>query len=56
MEHTSPFMPVTDIRTYAVWILTLVIVAFGFRYAKEMISFVLDRLYDMFVEGHLFNK
>ena len=34
---------------YAVWLITIILVAFGFRYAKDIIAFVLDKLYQFFI-------
>lgn len=39
----------SDYRQYAIWIISIFIVAFGFRYAKEIIAFILDKLYDFFI-------
>jgi hypothetical protein len=39
-----------DIGQYAIWVIALVLVAFGFSYAKEMIAFVLDKLYEFFIQ------
>jgi hypothetical protein len=38
-----------DFRQYAIWLIAMVMVAFGFRYAKDLIAFVLDKLYQFFV-------
>ncbi|MGZ8536920.1 MAG: hypothetical protein ACXWV9_01595 [Flavisolibacter sp.] len=46
----------TDYAQYAIWLITMVVVAFGFRYAKDIISFVLDRLYGFFIENDLLRK
>jgi hypothetical protein len=42
----------TPIKEYAVWLLVLFIVAFGFRHVKEIISFVLDELYQTFIQNN----
>jgi len=39
-----------DFKEYAVWVLILFIVAFGFRHVKEIVSFVLDELYQLFIQ------
>ena len=41
-----------DYKEYAIWLVTLIVVAFGFRYAKEIISFVLDKLYVFFIQDY----
>ena len=46
----------TDYAQYAVWLITMVVVAFGFRYAKDIIAFVLDKLYGFFIENDLLRK
>ena len=43
---------VPDFREYAVWIIAMVVVAAGFRYAKEVIGFVLDKLYQYFIQNY----
>jgi hypothetical protein len=40
----------SETRQFAVWLITIMIVAFGFRYARETIAFVLDKLYEIFIE------
>ena len=43
---------VPDFREYAIWITAMIIVAVGFRYAKEVINFVLDKLYQYFIQNY----
>lgn len=40
-----------DISEYAIWIVSIVLIAFGFRYARELIAFVLDKLYQFFIQN-----
>jgi hypothetical protein len=54
MESSYAHFPVPNLQEYAIWVVTLLLVAFGFRYAKELIAFVLDKLYDLFVEHHAY--
>ena len=54
MESTSSYYPVPDFRSYALLMVSLLLVAFGFRYAKELIALGLDKLYDLFIEHHVF--
>ena len=42
--------PSTAFHEFAIWLISIVIVAFGFRYAKEIVSFVLDKLYQVFIQ------
>jgi hypothetical protein len=39
----------SSLRDFAVWLVAISLVAFGFRYAKEIIAFVLDEFYEYFV-------
>ena len=45
--------PVTssDFKEYLVWLLALAVVIVGFRHAKEAISYVLDKLYEVFIQN-----
>lgn len=47
-------MPVAsnDLREYVVWLIAIVVVAFGFRHAREIIAFVLDKLYQIFIQNN----
>jgi hypothetical protein len=50
-----PNIPQTDFSDYrqlAVWIISMAVVAFGFKYAKEVIAFVLDELYRFFIQNN----
>lgn len=40
-----------NIPEYAIWIVSIVLIAFGFRYARELIAFVLDKLYQFFIQN-----
>jgi hypothetical protein len=39
-------------KKYTVWLITMAIVAFGFSYAKGIIAFVLDKLYQFFIQNN----
>lgn len=41
-----------DLKEYFVWLIAIVVVAFGFRHAREMIAFVLDKLYQVFIQNN----
>ena len=41
-----------DYKEYAVWLVTIILVAVGFRYAKEVIVFLLDKLYEVFIQNN----
>jgi hypothetical protein len=41
-----------DIKEYAVWLTAIAIVAFGFQHIKEVIAFVLDELYYVFIQNN----
>ena len=45
----SPKNDIPAMQELAVWVITISLVAFGFRYAKEIIAFVLDKFYEYFV-------
>ena len=46
-------LPVTtnEFKEYLVWLLTLGVVIFGFRHAKEIVAFVLDKFYQVFIQN-----
>lgn len=46
-------IPVTtnDFKEYIVWLLALAVVIVGFRHAKEAVAFVLDKLYQLFIQN-----
>jgi hypothetical protein len=52
MIQTAPSIDVTDYRQFVVWLIAMLIVGFGFRYAKEVIAFALDKLYQFFIQNH----
>jgi hypothetical protein len=41
---------ITAFQTFATWLIWIAIVAFSFRYAKDIIGFVLDKLYQVFIQ------
>ncbi|MGZ5285834.1 MAG: hypothetical protein ACXWV0_00205 [Flavisolibacter sp.] len=43
----------SDFRQYAVWLIAMVVVAFGFRFAKDIIAVVLNKLYEIFIQRGL---
>lgn len=47
-------LPVTsnDFKEYLVWLLAFAVVVFGFRHAKEVVAFVLDKLYQLFIQNN----
>ena len=49
MLAVSPSNDIPAMQELAVWVITISLVAFGFRYAKEIIAFILDKFYDYFV-------
>ncbi len=52
MFSTSPPAGLPDYREWAVWLITIALVAFGFRYAKDIIAFMLDKLYEFFIQDN----
>lgn len=46
----------SDYAQYAIWLVTMIVVAFGFRYAKDIIAFVLDKLYGFFIENDILRQ
>ena len=46
-------VPGDDPREYAVWLVTIILIAFGFRYAKEVLTVFLDKLYEVFILGNI---
>jgi hypothetical protein len=43
----------SDYRQYAIWLFTMLVVIFGFRYGKGIIAFVLDKLYQFFIQNNV---
>ena len=45
--------PVTssDFKEYLVWLLALGVVIIGFRHGKEVVAYVLDKLYEVFIQN-----
>ena len=52
MLTPSPSVNLTNYNQYAVWLVAMIIVAFGFRYAREIIALVLDKLYQTFIQSN----
>lgn len=50
MNTDTSFLQQADIRSYAIWLVSIVLVAFGFRYVKQLISVVLEELYRIFIQ------
>ena len=50
MLYTTAPSSFPDYREYAVWLITIVLVAFGFRFARDVIAFLLDKLYQVFIQ------
>ncbi len=55
MISATPSIVMSDYRKYTVWLITMAIVAFGFCYAKGIIAFVLDKLYQFFIQNNAGN-
>ena len=55
MIETSTYGNADVLRPYSVWLITILLVAFGFKYAKEIIAFVLDKFYQFFIENNMLN-
>jgi hypothetical protein len=39
-------------KQYLVWLLALILTVFGLRYIKEFIAFVLEKLYQVFIQNN----
>ena len=50
MLSPSPLMNFSEYSQYTVWLITMAIVAFGFRGIKGIIAFVLDKMYQFFIQ------
>ena len=46
----------TDYRQLAIWLITFFVISFGFKYLREIIDFVLEKMYDLFIQHGLINK
>lgn len=55
MVETSPYGNTDVFSQYLVWLTTILLVAFGFKYAKDIIAFVLDKLYQFLIENNMLN-
>ncbi|MGE5519983.1 MAG: hypothetical protein ACM3VS_08665 [Candidatus Dadabacteria bacterium] len=51
MISTSPPL-ITEYREYVMLLIAIVLVAVGFKYAKDVIAFVLDKLYQFFIQNN----
>jgi hypothetical protein len=40
---------IQDLKEFAVWLIAIAVVAFGFRHARQFMAFILDKLYQYFV-------
>lgn len=49
MLTVNPSIEPSALREFGLWLITIALVAFGFRYAKDVIAFVLDKLYQHFI-------
>ena len=49
MLTVTPSFDTSVLRDLAVWLVAITLVAFGFRYAKEVIVLVLDKFYEYFI-------
>jgi hypothetical protein len=49
MLAVNPSNDIPAMQELAVWFVAIILVAAGFRYAKEVIAFVLDKFYEYFV-------
>lgn len=49
---TMTSIDVSDYRQFALWLITLLVVVIGARYAKDVIVFVLDKLYQFFIQNN----
>jgi hypothetical protein len=50
MFTSFPPTDLPDVKQYAIWLITIVVVAFGFRYARDIIGFIIDKLYQFFIQ------
>jgi len=50
MFTPAPYIIDTDYRQLAFVIISVLLIAFGFRYIKDIIVFVLDQLYRLFIQ------
>jgi uncharacterized membrane protein YqjE len=50
MFTTTPYIIYTDYRQLAFLMISVLLIAFGFRYIKDIIVFALDQLYRLFIQ------
>jgi uncharacterized membrane protein YqjE len=50
MFTPSPYIIDADFRQLAFLMISILLIAFGFRYIKDIIVFVLDQLYRLFIQ------
>jgi len=41
-----------DLKEYLVWLMALAVVVAGLRHAKEVVAFILDKLYQIFIQDN----
>jgi hypothetical protein len=46
---TSP-IDIPEFRDFAFWLVALLVLFFGGRLVRETVAFVLDKLYDLFIQ------
>ncbi len=52
MISANQLINMSDYRHYKIWLLAMLVATFGFFYAKETIEFVLDKLYQFFIQNN----
>lgn len=48
----TPAMDLSDIKQFMTWLAVLLIFVVGFRHAREVMAFVLDKLYQFFIQNN----
>ena len=50
--HSTSLTPQQDLYQYAIWLISLVMIAFGFRFARDIIGLVLEKLHEIFIQNN----
>jgi hypothetical protein len=53
MISPNPSFVMSDYKQYAIWLLAMLVATFGFRFGKGIIAFVLDKLYQFFIQNNV---
>ena len=50
--HSASLTPQQDLYQYAIWLITLMMIAFSFRFARDIIGLVLEKLHEFIIQNN----